>query len=560
MKIKTKIRLGLIFLLALILMLAFTGSYYVNKLADVSSAILKDNYESIQYTKNMIQALDEGDDEVSVKKFEDNLISQEHNITEIGEMDATRETRHIFELYKSGKRDDKMESLLRQKILHVQDLNMQAILRKNQASTHTTRKIFAYITILGTLSFLLSFTFVVNFPGMIANPIVELTIGIKEIANRNYSSRLNFSSRDEFGEVADAFNTMARLLDEYEHSNLSKLMVEKRRIETIINNFKDAIIGLDEKKHVLFANPVALNILGLNEEDMIGKYAADVAVYNDLFRALLQNDDKEKLLKIFVDNKESYFTKESLDIINGETNIGLVIILRNITRYQELDVAKTNFIATISHELKTPISSIKMSLKLIEDQRIGSLNEEQKKLLDNIKEDSQRLLKITAELLDMAQVESGNIQLNIQSIRPEMIVEQAVKSAQNLADLKNITIELKFAPGLGPLRADADKTSWVLLNYLTNAIRYAREDSKVIVSVFSKDNKTVFSVQDFGRGIEEKYLSKVFDRFFQVPGTAASGSTGMGLAISREIIEKQGGKVSTESVFGSGSTFSFTLA
>jgi PAS domain S-box-containing protein len=559
MKIKIKIRLGLLFLLALILMLAFTGSFYVNKLADVSSAILKDNYESIQYTKNMIQALDEGDDELSVKKFEDNLVAQEHNITEIGELDATRDTRQIFELYKSGKRDDKIESLLRQRILHVQDLNMDAIVRKNQASTQATKRIFSYITILGTLSFLLSFTFVVNFPGMIANPIVELTNGIKEIANRNYSSRLHFSSHDEFGEVAEAFNTMARLLDEYEHSNISKLMIEKRRIETIINNFKDAIIGLDERRHVLFANPAALNILGLSEADIIGKYAADVAVYNDLFRALLQADEKEKLLKIFVDNKESYFTKESLDIINGETNIGMVIILRNITRFQELDVAKTNFIATISHELKTPISSIKMSLRLMEDQRIGTLNEEQKKLLENIKDDSQRLLKITAELLDLAQVESGNIQLNIQSVRPELIVEQAVKSAQNIADLKNIRIDVRIAPDTHPLHADADKTSWVLLNYLTNAIRYAREDSSVIVSVSAHESKTVFKVQDFGRGIEDKYLSKVFDRFFQVPGTAASGSTGMGLAISREIIEKQGGTVSVQSEFGRGSTFSFTL-
>ena len=173
MKIKTKIRLGLLFLLALILSLAFTGSFYVNKLADVSSAILKDNYESIQYTKNMIQALDEGDDKLAMKKFETNLIAQEHNITEVGEKDATGETRQLFESYKVGNRDMKNASLLRQKILQVQDLNMQAILRKNQASTEATRRIFEYITILGTLCFLMSFTFVINFPGMKANPIIE---------------------------------------------------------------------------------------------------------------------------------------------------------------------------------------------------------------------------------------------------------------------------------------------------------------------------------------------------------------------------------------------------
>jgi signal transduction histidine kinase len=559
MKIKTKIRLGLLFLLALILMLAVTGSYYVNKLADISSSILKDNYESIQYTKNMIQALDEGDDMLAMKKFEENLNAQEHNITEIGEKDATRETREIYEQYKAGKRDDRIESMLRQKILNVQDLNMQAIVRKNQASTQTTKKIFAYITILGTLCFLLSFTFVVNFPGMIANPISELTDGIKEIANRNYSSRLNFSSRDEFGEVAKAFNSMAMLLDEYENSNISKLMTEKKRIEAIISNFKDAIIGLDERSNILFANPAALNILSLYEKDILNKYAADVAVYNDLFRALLKNDEKDKLLKIYVDGKESYFTKERLEIINEGNNIGSVIILRNITRFQELDVAKTNFIATISHELKTPISSIKMSLKLVQDERIGSLNDEQKKLLDNIKDDTQRLLKITGELLNMAQVESGNIQLHIQPVKPEEIIGQAVKAAQNIANLKNISIEIRISEEINMVNADVDKVSWVLLNFLTNAIRYSNENSKVIIAVKPIDNKVEFSVQDFGTGIEEKYIAKVFDKFFQVPHTVSQG-TGMGLAISKEIIEKQGGSIAVESILNKGSRFYFRLA
>jgi PAS domain S-box-containing protein len=558
MKIKTKLRLGLLFLLALILMLSFASSFYINRLADVSSAILKDNYESIQYTKNMIQALDEGNNALAIKKFEDNLVAQEHNITEVGEKDATLETRLLFESYKSGKREPQMASSLRQKILHVQDLNMNAIVRKDQASTRATQNIFVYISILGTLCFLISFTFVVNFPNMIADPIVELTMGIKEIIKRNYSSRLHFSSKDEFGEVAESFNSMAILLDQYENSNLNKLMKEKKRIETIIRNFKDAIIGIDESKHVLFANPVALNILGVSEEDVIGKYAADVAIYNDLFRALLQTEDKDKLLKIFVDNKESFFTKESLDIMNEEEKIGQVIILRNITRFQELDVAKTNFIATISHELKTPISSIKMSLKLMEDERVGHLNEEQKKLIENIKDDSQRLLKITGELLDLAQVESGNIQLSLAKVKPNEIVGQAVKSAQNMADQKNVSIEVQIAPDIGEVYADADKASWVLLNFLTNALRFSREGSRIILSVKNTDNKTEFSVQDFGRGIEEKYLPKVFDKFFQVPGTT-NGGTGMGLAISKEIIEKHNGSISAQSEYGKGSRFSFRL-
>ena len=194
----------------------------------------------------------------------------------------------------------------------------------------------------------------------------------------------------------------------------------------------------------------------------------------------------------------------------------------------------------------------------MEDGRIGPLNQEQKKLLENIKDDSNRLLKITGELLDIAQIESGNIQLNQTPVKPQLIVEQAVKAAQNMAAPRNISIEITMAEDLGDVRADADKASWVLLNFLTNAIRYSNEDSKIIVSVNKVDNKMEFAVQDFGRGIEDKYLPKVFDKFFQVPGTA-SGGTGMGLAISREIIEKHNGTIAVQSEYGKGSKFSFRL-
>ncbi len=559
MKIKTKIRLSLLFLLALILLLAVTGSFYINRLADISSAILKDNYESIQYTKNMIQALDEGDSDLAIEKFEKNLVAEENNITEVGEKDIAIEARQLFEKYRRGHRDEQTESILRQKILEVQDLNMQAILRKNQSSTNTTKRIFAYITILGTLCFLISFTFVINFPGMIADPIQELTRGIRDISGRNYSSRLNFTSHDEFGEVAEAFNAMAVRLDAYENSNLKKLMTEKKRIEAIISNFKDAVIGLDEHGHVLFANPIALGVLGMHESDIIGKYAADVAVYNDLLRTLLQTDEQEKFIKIFADDKESYFVKEKLEIDNDGLHIGSVIILRNITRFQELDAAKTNFIATISHELKTPISSLKLSLKLLADSRIGALNEEQRKLVDTMNEDSLRLLKITGELLDMTQVESGNINLNIQKVKPEAIVEQAIRPAQNLADSKGISLETDIAPGIPEVNADLEKSSWVLLNFLTNAIRFAPEHSRILISVKPKNGAVEFSVSDSGPGIQEIYLGKVFERYFQIPGTAGKG-TGMGLAISKDIIEKQNGTIGAVSEYGNGSRFYFTLA
>ena len=252
----------------------------------------------------------------------------------------------------------------------IMQLNMSAIGHKNAVAKATANSATLLVALIGSFLFLVAFSFVVNFPGYIANPIRELTERIKEIAKRNYHQQLNFKSNDEFGELAQAFNTMTFKLDEYENSNLASILFEKKRIETIINSMHDGIIGLDEKSFIIFVNEVACTLIGITEANLIGRYAPDVALENDLLRNLLVADQNK--IKIFADNRESYYSKEMLSVVSKDKVIGKVIILKNITEFQQLDEAKTNFIATISHELKTPISSIKMSLKLLEDKRIGA--------------------------------------------------------------------------------------------------------------------------------------------------------------------------------------------
>lgn len=567
MKIKSKIRVGLIFLLGIIILLAASGSYYINTLADESKDILKDNYNTLQYTKNMIDALDEPDKAASFIKFETNLIKQEGNVTEKGELEATQLMRRAFEDFKSMPNDYSKAAEVRSKILQVQELNMSAIVQKNNQITDKTKRAFAYISILGTFCFLLSFTFVINFPRWIANPIIELTAGIKGILNKDYSTRINVNSNDEFGEMSKAFNQMAIQLDAWEHSNLAQVLFEKSRIETIINNMQDAVIGLDENKVILFVNPVAEGLLARSENEVKGKYAIDVAAVNDLMRTLIQELLPEgkaspNPLKIYSNDKESYFRKEILTVkgntAEGEKLIGYVIVLKNITEYKELDAAKTNFIATISHELKTPLAAINMSLKLLNDERVGNVNTEQKQLIADIEDNSKRLLKITGELLDMTQVETGNIQLNLNAITPGHITRLAVKAVAQLAEQKQIVINVNTPDNLPYINADLDKTVWVLVNLLTNAIKYSNEESTIDVMVEKDDNAIVFKVTDKGMGIEDKYLPRIFEKYFKIPGT--KGGTGLGLSISKEFIEAQGGTLGVDSKYSEGSTFWFSFA
>ena len=559
-KLKTKLSVGLIFLFGVILIFGILGIVNINLLSRDANLILKDNYESILYGNNMLKDLENiNTRKDAIENFEMNLKKQEANITEPGENELTAEIRKNYEELKANPKDPSNYSEIRQSIHDVLDLNTTAIFRKNAAVQISAQHANRWLTILFTILTLISFTFIFNLPGIISGPIQSLSDGIKEISNKNYSKRIYLKQKDEFGELAATFNSMAEKLDLYEHSNIAKMQFEKSRIETIINQMRDGIIGLDAKRNILFLNVVAQKLMGLKENEIVGKYAPDIALKNDLMRKLLQTDVDKKDLKIYLDDKEGYFNKDVLDVTNNKEVIGQVIVLRNITIFHELNEAKTNFIATVSHELKTPISSIKMSTSLLMDQRTGPLAEDQKQLVNSINDDVDRLLKITSELINMAQVETGNIQFNLQPTSIISIVEDALDAIQIQAQQKNISINTNISPETPMIYADKEKTIWVLINLLTNAIKYSFESSHIEILAIPKNKQVEITVKDHGRGIDEKYLAKIFERYFKVPGSHERSRTGLGLAISKEFIEAQGGKIWVFSQIGEGSEFGFSF-
>lgn len=565
MTIKNKLRLGIGFLFLMALISSGLADYYLARLSDDSKAILKDNYRSLVYARDIQMAIDNQTitNQEKIKIIGDNIIKEEDNITEHGEKQLADSLLATFQQYKAATagsmQSQRLIHKIREQLYGVLQLNMSAIEHKNNTAGTTASSGIIIVSLIGSLCFLIAFSFVVNFPGYIANPIRELTLGIKEIANKNYGKRLVFPEKDEFGDLALAFNQMAAKLNEYESSNLASLLFEKRRIETIINSMHDAIIGIDDKQFIIFANKVACVLIGLPENKLTGEFAPNIALENDLLRNMLFIDQNR--MKIFADGRESYFDKEVLEVRHEDKVIGKVIILKNITDFQQLNDAKTTFIATISHELKTPLASIKMSLKLLEDARIGAINNEQKQLLQNMEADTQRLLQITAELLDAAQVETGKINLNFGSTHPKNIVNYAIQAVKSLADQKEITIEVNCPDTLPTVMADLDKSTWVLINLLSNAVKYSPTKAAIKLEVKKKGHNIIeFSVQDSGQGIDEKYLSRIFERYFRVPGAEADKTgTGLGLAIAKDFIEAQGGTIGVESQRGEGSRFHFDL-
>lgn len=242
-----------------------------------------------------------------------------------------------------------------------------------------------------------------------------------------------------------------------------------------------------------------------------------------------------------------------------EKNPGLIIILKNITPFKELDTAKTQFMATISHELKTPLASSDFTLKLLEDARTGPLNNEQIQLVSNLKEDNRRILRILSELLDLSQVESGKIELNIAPISPTEMIEEARMAILNTANQKNIRVDVSLAADLPLVKADKEKAGWVLNNFLTNAIKYSPPDDNIQISCRRDGDRVEIGVTDHGSGIEEGFQGRIFDRYYKVPGKNAVKGTGLGLAISKDLTEAMGGEIGVRSQLGQGSYFYFRL-
>jgi len=575
MKIKTKLILGIGVLFTLIILLAFFTINQFETLAGASENIIKDNKETIVYSQGMLKALSEiHKNKNSIDTFENYLVKQKLNITEKGEKELTEKLSSNFILFKENLKDTVAFENIHSSLLKIINLNLTAIELKNTIARSTAHKSIILISVLSTFCFIVSLILFIKLPGNISNPIKELTKSTKQIAENDYSQRVNFENHTDFGELATSFNTMANKLEEYNRSNVSKLLAEKKIIELLLNKIHYPLIGIDKNLKVTLINEAFLKISGINKNEIIGKHILEIAHENDLVRQLIilnpeqseiiASDDTNSKILVESQGKDIYFEKEIQEIAYSQHNekesssFGYVIILKNITKYMELDIAKTNFIATISHELKTPISAIKFSLQLLENEKTGFLNKEQHDLIKSCEDDTNHLLRIISELLNLTQVETGNIQLNIKPNKLNDILQFAVNSVRLAAESRSINIALHVSEELPEVIADKDKTVWVLTNLISNAIHYSNNNSSIKISAVNLYDQIKISVQDFGQGIDPRYKDKIFERYFRVPGTEKEG-TGLGLAICKEFIEAQSGKIIVESEPGIGSIFSILL-
>ncbi|QXV67237.1 PAS domain-containing protein [Mucilaginibacter sp. 21P] len=572
MTIKNLLRIGFGVIFTLTALISILSVLNLKKIAEDDKAILRDNYESLIFVKNINEALDLPDipNDVQQEIIQQNIINENNNITEPHEQEYADSLFANFIGFKKYSYDPLKKAVYRARmkaaVYHISTVNLKAIYQRNAKANIDANNAMLNMSILGAVSLLITILFLFRFPNYISQPINRFINAFSEISRKNYEVNVHFPDNSEFQSLGRSFNEMVTKLRDYEDGNLQSIKFEQLRVETLVQNVTDAIIGFDEQERIIFANPMAIKLLAVTEEEIKGKQLKEIAQWNEVISKLIHSENAIYDLKLELDGEQTYFTREFFEIHlpankNGQSKIGHFVLLKNITRFYHLDEAKTNFIATISHELKTPIGSIKMSTALLQNDRYGAITEFQKELIDNIEEDSDRLLKITSELLDMGQVQTGKLLLNFTATDPISIVNYAQKSVRLLAEQKDIALKIDCPQDLPQIWADPDKTAWVLINLLTNAIKYSPNKSTIELAVAKTAEYVLeFSVRDHGEGIKENYLSRLFERYFKVPGEDSRISgTGLGLAIAKDFITAQNGEIRVKSKINEGSRFYFTL-
>lgn len=606
MKLKTLILWGYVFMAVIIAALSSFSIYFIERLNTASEKILKDNYLSIESVNKMIDNLDIIDNsqaillskkkkekETSIKEyteakknFENYLYICEGNITEEGEGEllsalklqyndyvfkiestdsALSDVKYINELIPEYRKVKKLcYNLLR--------LNENGMLNKNENAKIISRETEIYMLIVASLSLLFVIITILKAPSTIIQPILELTEKVEAISEKKYSERIEVKSDNEVGTLARSFNKMAEKLSEYEKSNVEKLIVEKKRAEAIVENMRDAIIVLDEKNDVILVNKVSSELLGISRSDLIGKNVYVISESNNLLKNILTgkdklpgeiNDEKDNYLRIVFKDKEEFYLKDYTYIPDSNgIIIGTIIALKNITGFKELDEIKSGFVATVSHELKTPLAAMNMSLRLMQDQRVGELNAEQKKLTSAMKDEVKRLLKMVNELLNLSKIESGGEIYKYQEISVDELIDASITPMLMQFEQNKIIFDLKVEEALPKLKLDVNKIAWVIINLLNNAVRYSGHGGEIKFTVSRENDFIKFSIKDKGIGIKPEYLDKIFQKFVQVNKSNSDNQykgVGLGLAIAKEFIEAHHGNIYVKSEYGKGSEFSFTL-
>jgi NtrC-family two-component system sensor histidine kinase KinB len=600
--IRQKLMLGFGGLLAVIAIVGALTMVQIDDLGKAIDMILKENYRSVVACEDMKESLERMDSgtlftlagnelkgkrliEEYTSRFRAALSVELGNITLPGERQKAEKIKVLFERYaeavalvtqvtrplaqRQADYFSKLQPLFQeikdvaQDVLLMNQMNMNEAnnAARQQADTAHRRMLTAIM-----VSALLALLFSYLAHRWILYPINRLIECTNEIGSGNLDLVLADGSRDEIGRLSESFNEMAAALRQGRKEDRVNLMRTRRATEEVFKALPTTIAVLDLDGKVEFSTEAADEHFGFKPGVFVSDLGYDWLL--PLMRQALnedrivERDPKNGFVQQFVDNREYFFQPMAVPIpVSPEHRepTGVALILKDVTQVHEQLEIKRGVVSTVSHQLKTPLTSLRMSIHLLLEERIGPLNEKQTELLVAAREDSERLVGILHDLLDITRIESGKSPLALRPVTPRSLVRDATEPFLVDAKDKGVMVVNDVSEGLPDVMADAEQVGHVFANLLSNALRFTGPGGSVTIRAFEEQGHVVFIVEDTGKGIPEEEMKHLFEQFYRSPGQDEKSGVGLGLAIVKEIVRAHGGDVGAESVFGKGSAFRFTL-
>jgi NtrC-family two-component system sensor histidine kinase KinB len=606
MGLRAKLLLGYAVFIAALVLLGAWSAWRLHDMGKVSRRIMSENYDSVVAAQEMKESLERQDSAALFAligarekaltqlrehraRFDASFQKAANNITEIGEPDAIEAIRRERDVYyrrfdsflsrtTSGTeandlalRNEYFTQLepqfnkLRAACEHLLQLNQRAMLAKSEAAAGVAQLWFYRTLLISGVLIVTGLWFAFFLAKRIVEPLRQLTESTARIAGGDLDAKVSVSSGDEVGLLAAEYNRMADRIRQLRNSDLGKVLVAQQTTEAAIDSLYDPVIVTDEEGRVTKLNPAAQEIFG-SETDNTGKHVGEVARDQRIAVAVAEALESQRpvvgegmasVLPLDVDGLERAFRLRTTPMRDNSHLLGAVTLLEDITHLREIDRLKSEFIATASHELRTPLTSIQMGVHLLLEKAAGDLTDKQVEVLSACREDCERLDKLMRDLLDLSRIEAGETKPALASTTTNDLIRDATRELRPQVEAKGISFKVDAPAELPNVLVDRTQVERVLTNLVGNAIRYTRQ-GEITIRVLARGNFVTVSVSDTGSGIPHEYLPHIFDKFVQVPG-APTGGAGLGLAISRLIVEAHGGQISAQSEPQKGSTFTFTL-
>ena len=610
MSLRAKIVLGygLVFLLAGVV-IAWALANLV-RLGAASDAILSENYRSIEAAEQMLDALERQDSAVlltvlgegaeGVRQFEANqgqfaraLGRAEDNVTIPGEaavidsIDAayTAYAAEFSGLLRDEARggaagagrlyQDRMVPPFRAAevaVARLRDLNEQTMVAASDRAGEVGGRAVRSVLAVGAVALALALGLSLAFAGRLVAPLRQMEAAAQRVAAGDLTAEVPAGGSDELGALAAQFNRMTARLRAYRTINVERLVVEERKGAAVIEAVDDGLVVVRADLVVDGMNPAAGEALGVDPRLAVGRPLAEVVSDEGVLQtvraavaaagaeAAPPAEPAETFLNVERGGEARHYQPVATPVrTDDDALVGAILLLRDVTKLRELDRMKSEFVATASHELKTPLTSMGLSIGLLQERATDKLSDRERELLDAAAEDVDRLKALVRDLLDLSKIEAGHVELDPAEVPVRLLVDRAVSGLRLQADEAGVALAVDVPDDLPDVVADPTRIAWVVTNLVANALRYTDRGGHVTVAARPAGPRVEVSVADDGEGIPVEMQGRIFDKFVQVEGARAVGGSGLGLAISKEVVHAHGGTIWVDSVPGQGATFTFTL-